>query len=203
MADVAVMAPIAALCCGGLYLATRKSAKTPPRREPSKEEQHRHQMILEMHTQGATAAGWQVLHNKAVRMGGALTEYEFPVHNSGRGRTPDVNPAEHLFQEHATLYEFDRDDTFLAAHTVDGEIRPGRRNPTITSLTPEVQHPTRPELHTTFGVDKHFPNYLNDAQHKQVLRILDEQLIEDQQLRRHYDMPYFTRAPGVSYRYEE
>lgn len=161
-------------------------------------------MILQMHQNGAVASVPQQLDNKVIRAGGVVTDYE-PVQSGGskRGLDHNENPAETLFQQHATLNEFDRDDTFRSMVSRNGEVRISNRNATVSTLSEELHHPKDPTMKTNFAKERNVPNYLNRAQMAQVQRQLPEAMQQGQQLRRYYDVAVMSRAAGQSFRYEE
>ena len=205
MAGVGQYLPLLLFTAGGLVLASRANAKAPPTKEPSKEEYTQHQHTEQMHATGATMAMWQSMNNKAIMMGSQISDSDgLDLRGGGYVKDPNVNPLDLVFQEHVELATFDRADTFLTLATgANGEVRMRRRNAIVTTLTPEIHDPRRPEVSSTFTVSKHIPAYSNPAQIKQALSHLDEQTRPNQSLRKHYGVEFFNRAPGQSFRYEE
>lgn len=156
-----------------------------------------------MAVRGVSMAHWQTMHNKTLLMGATLNEAEaLDLRGGGYQRNQDIDPLQQVYDDHAELSAFDRADTYLSLVANDGEVRMRRRQPIATTLTPEIYDPRRPHVSSTITVNKHIPNYSNDAQVKQAMRHIDEQTQESQSLRQHYGVPFYNRAPGQSFRYE-
>lgn len=203
-AGVAEYLPLLVLGGLGAYVATRPNAQAPPAMERSKEEKTMHQHLSEMEVNGAVASHWHNMQQKAGLMNATMGKkgLALDLTDAGYDPNPNRNPLEEMYLEHAELSEFDRRDTFFSLQAEQPEIRMRKRVPIVTTLTEEIYHPSRPDRGSAFQAGKHLPNYANDVQIAEAVKLLDRDMTSNQSLRKDYGVAFFNRAPGQSFRYE-
>lgn len=186
------------------YLAQYGSGAPPPRRDPTEEERSRHQHMTEMEVGGASASHWQTMTQKVHLFGvSGKAETSLDLTNAGYIENPNISPLAEMFNDHANLAAYDRDDTFLSMNVGTGEVRPKRRMPIVSTLSEEISHPKNPNMTTNLGVFKHFPNEPNRTQVRKAMENIDEKQRADTQLQPHFEVAYYNRAPGQSFRYDD
>ena len=189
----------------GAFVATRKGAQAPPRKDKSQRDRFNEQYQADLEDGGAVAGFFQSLNNKTLLMGSYLNHETTPnLQQAVPGYVPDrnFNPLDSMNRQHMELADFDRADTFLALDTGIGEVRMRKRNAMFTPLTSELHHPKNPAQMTTFAGERFVPNWANDAQIKKVRHTLHRDMRDSEPLMKYYGVEYFNRAPGQSFRYE-
>lgn len=190
---------------GALSLMIHRRSKGPytPMKEKTAEEKREETQREDMDVLGLSAPMFDALHSKLELAGGRIIP-EMQMFPDERWKTnADIDPLEQLKQAHLALSRADRERTYYILHDAQKEeIRPSKRVPIAASLSPELYHPNDVTRVSHIRDWKVMPNYANDQQVKQALAQRDKGDRPDQALRRHYDVEFFTRAPGQSFRYE-
>lgn len=168
-------------------------------KEPFFEMQHKR--IMEQ--MGMSAASWQNNFNRNIQMGGVINDgVGLDTRGGGFPFNSNKNPLEKINQDHVDINTFDRANTNYSLNTVQGELRPRKRNAIPTTLTPEIVNPKNPGPPSQFSSSKDAPAYANITQQKIAKANRDKGTNDSEALRQHYGVAFFNRAPGQSFRYE-
>lgn len=195
--SVAAVLPLVGIAASVLMMTT---PTTPEEQYESDEEKRNRQYLEEMRTNGASAATWQTLHNKQFLGGQALRNEAFAPVSHVNVRNTNVDNCDVLRYQHANLAQFDRLDTLY--RPPDGEIRMRRRMAIADPRTPEIVQPNAPWQQSNFLDYKFHVDKPNAVQLRQAMQERDFGVNNDPHLRNYYDVPFFARAPGQSFRYE-
>jgi len=197
--------PLLALGGGAAMLIQRGRVGAPPEHEPSEEERRRMTQMLDLEHNGANASVFQHLHNKSFLMGGDMKEV-LDLHHPFGGYDPvadrDNDLLGHMFEQHAEVSEFDRQDTYYSITTGQGEVRMRRHMPIAATLSEELHHPNDVTRKTSFNAYRHHVDWANEAQIQAVKRQNPKEHAPGPAIRKYWDSEFFNRAPGQSFRYE-
>lgn len=199
------MLPIALLGGAAIFIVPRVNAcyaETPDDTAGSND--MRSANIETMREYGANASVWKAQLQKQYLMGTTVHNAE-GIHTSmnPRGYNPRAtrgDPIELIFQAHAGLNDFDRQDTMLSLATGRGEVRPSRSHAIATTLTPELVHPNNPNQRSALLATTYVPQR---AHHAQILAAQRVVAVDDPERsqRRPTGTEFFARAPFQSFRY--
>jgi len=195
--SVASVLPLVGIAASVLMMT---APETVQQRHETNEEKRNRQYLEEMRTNGASAATWQTLHNKQFLGGQALRSEAFTPVATVNVKNASVDNCDVFRFQHMQLAQFDRLDTLY--RPPDGEIRMRRRMAIADPRTPELVQPGLPWQQSNFLDYKFHVDKPNSAQLEQAMRERDFGVNNDPLLRNYYDVPFFARAPGQSFRYE-
>ena len=152
---------------------------------------------------GMSAPAWQNNFARNVQLGAVFndgvgldpTNGGYPFHTSD-------DPLSAVKAQHVDINSWDRANSVYGLTTGQGELRPRKRNAIVTTLTPEIYNPRRPNARSDFAGGKDAPSYANPTQIKIAMSNRDSNTNDSEALRKHYGVAHFNRAPGQSFRYE-
>ncbi len=206
---MAEMLPIALLGGAAIFLVPRVNAAYAQDVEDVKgSNSMRDANIATMAEHGANASVWKQQLQKQFLMGTSFHNAD-GIHTAmnSRGYHPStsdksVDPIKLVFQAHADMNDFDRQDTMLALATGRGEVRPKRSHAISTTLTPELYRPNHPEQRSALLATTYVPQRAHHAQVAAALRVV---AVDDPErsLRRPTGTEFFARAPFQSFRYSQ